>query len=83
MTGAVAEPVTTETEVTEAGSQPVVVQEDSAGDSDDEEELKSIHHQFGNQGWSKVTHRTHALFASDPGIYTFGTKCRILFELCL
>ena len=31
MTGAVAEPVTTETEVTEAGSQPVavVVQEDS------------------------------------------------------
>ena len=40
MTGAVAEPVTMETEVTEAGSQPVavVVQEDSAGDSDDEED---------------------------------------------
>ena len=40
MTGAVAESVTMETEVTEAGSQPVAVvvqeeQEDSVGDSDD------------------------------------------------
>ena len=45
MTGAVAEPVTTETEVTEAGSQPVavVVQEDSAGDSDDEEDRGDFH----------------------------------------
>ena len=48
MTGAVAEPVTTETEVTEAGSQPVVVQEDSAGDSDDEEDRGDFHSPRGS-----------------------------------
>ena len=50
MTGAVAEPVTTETEVTEAGSQrvAVVVQEDSAGDSDDEEDRGDFHSPRGS-----------------------------------
>ena len=50
VTGAVAEPVTTETEVTEAGSQPVavVVQEDSAGDSDDEEDRGDFHSPRGS-----------------------------------
>ena len=48
MTGAVAEPVTTETEVTEAGSQPVVVQEDSMGDSDDEEDRGDFHSPRGS-----------------------------------
>ena len=50
MTGAVAESVTMETEVTEAGSQPVavVVQEDSAGDSDDEEDRGDFHSPRGS-----------------------------------
>ena len=53
MTGAVAESVTMETEVTEAGSQPVAVvvqeeQEDSAGDSDDEEDRGDFHSPRGS-----------------------------------
>ena len=51
MTGAVAEPVTTETEVTEAGSQPVAVVVQEEEDSDDDEGDRGDFHSPRGSFW--------------------------------